>query len=215
MPTRTTSLSTTILIASLLFFVSGCARGLDNSLSEDGEAGAIVKMLALAPGQHVADIGAGDGEWTEVIARSVGESGRVWATEVDDDLIGNLRDLMEDEGLRHVDVVRGDQQNLGLPESCCEAALLRLVYHHFQDPAPMRKGLLRALQPGGLLLVIDIEPQKHWDELEGVPDRGGHGIPIDDLVSELSSAGFREVERRAPWDGDDERYAVLFRAPGN
>ncbi|MEM9553286.1 MAG: methyltransferase domain-containing protein [Acidobacteriota bacterium] len=192
--------------------ICNCAEGLD-----DGEASAIVELLALGPGQSVADVGAGDGEWTEVLAHRVGREGVVWATEVDDELVEEM--LMrfeasaEEEARASIHVVLGDQAGLGLPSECCDAILLRLVYHHFEAPEPMQRDLLAALRPGGRLLVIEIEPQEDWAELDGVPDRGGHGIPLDALVAELTAAGFSEVTRRTGWDGDEERYAVLFEVP--
>ena len=111
-------------------------------------------------------------------------------------------------------VIRGDQRDTGLPADCCDAILLRLVYHHFVDPAAMRRSLDRALRNPGRLVICDIEPQGHWRDLPGVPDRGGHGIPADDLVGEMEAEGFVAVQRRERWNGENDRYCVVFeRAP--
>jgi hypothetical protein len=48
-------------------------------------------------------------------------------------------------------------------------------------------------------------------ELPGVPDRGGHGISAEDLVEEMTSDGFEVVERYDDWNGNDNRYCVVFR----
>lgn len=199
-----TRLSCAALAATL---VAGCAAG----VADAREAERIAEVLELAPGDVVADVGAGDGEWSEALARRVGSRGRVYATEVDPDELERIRRRVEREGLERVEVVEGSQRDAGLPAECCDAILLRMVYHHFTEPAAMAASLLRALLPGGRMAVIDIVPQQGWRELEEVPERGGHGIPETVLVRELTAAGFEVVERHADWDGDDERYCVVFR----
>lgn len=176
-----------------------------------GEADRIAEVLALESGLYVADVGAGDGRWSEALARRVGPTGRVYATEVDEEEVVKIRQRVEDSGLENVTVLVGDQQDTGLEAGCCDAILLRLVYHHFVDPPRMRSSLRRALRPGGRLAIIDILPQENWRELPGVPDRGGHGISPEMLIQEMTADGFEAVERHADWNGDDERYCVVFR----
>jgi ubiquinone/menaquinone biosynthesis C-methylase UbiE len=166
--------------------------------------------MALRPGLRVADVGAGDGEWAERLARRVGDAGHVWATEVEDDKVEQIASRLERAGVSNASVLLGSQRDTGLPPACCDAILLRLVYHHFQDPDPMRESLKRALRPGGRLVVLDVPPQTSWSALAGVPDRGGHGIALDDLVAELTADGFRLVSRDEAWDGDETEYCAVF-----
>jgi cyclopropane fatty-acyl-phospholipid synthase-like methyltransferase len=175
------------------------------------EADRIATVLALQPGTWVADVGAGNGEWTRELAQRVGEDGRVYSTEVDEDDVAEIRKTIKSAGLTNVTALLGQADDSGLPEACCDAILLRLVYHHFTDPSEMRRSLYRALRPGGLIAVIEIEPQSHWPDLSGVPDRGGHGIPARDLIEEMASQGFEVVERHDPWEGQSDRYCVVFR----
>ncbi len=178
--------------------------------AEPSESEQIAEMLALRPGSKVADVGAGDGEWSLEIAHQVGDRGRVFATEVGDEQLDEIRSRIEEADLGNVQVIEGSERESGLPAGCCDAILLRLVYHHFTHPQDMMESLSDALAPGGRLVVIDIVPQELWRELEGVPDRGGHGIRPDDLQRELRKLGWRELERRDPWNGDDERFAAVF-----
>jgi ubiquinone/menaquinone biosynthesis C-methylase UbiE len=173
------------------------------------ETGRIVEALALREGMRVADVGAGDGEWTERLAEEVGESGHVFATEVDEDDLEKVERRTSD--LDNVTTVLGTSRDTGLPEGCCEAILLRLVYHHFTEPLPMRASLWRALRPQARLVVIDTLPQVSWPRLDGVPDRGGHGILEEDLVREMTSDGFEVVARHEQWNGNSDRFCVVFR----
>lgn len=194
-----------VFCLALAGLVVGC------SASRAAESDLIAAALDLGPGMSVADVGAGDGDFVPGLARHVGETGTVYATEVDEDLVAEIRERVESGGLANVVAILGDQETIGLPDGCCDGILLRLVYHHFTKPAAMRAELRRALRPDGLMAVIDIVPQTHWRELPGVPDRGGHGIPVADLVSELESDGFALVERFDDWNGDEDRFCVVFR----
>jgi len=177
-----------------------------------GEAERIARALELGPGSRVADVGAGDGDWTVELADWVSPGGRVFATEVTEELREEIRENVEEAGLENVTVVAGDQESTGLPEGCCDAILLRMVYHHFQEPAKMRASLAQALRPGGRVAIIDIRPQKDWRELPDTPERGGHGIALDDLIAEMTSDGFEVLERHDEWEKED-RYCVVFTAP--
>jgi len=184
---------------------AGCAAARDRQESER-----IAELLHVRPGMKIADVGAGKGDWSEDLAERVGENGCVWATEVDEDDVEEIRERMDRAGLTQVRTVVGNAHDTGLPEACCDAILLRLVYHHFTDPEEMRASLHRALRPGGRIVVVEIAPQQSWPRLDGVPDRGGHGIYIEDLIDDMTSAGFEVVARQENWYEDD-RYCVLFR----
>jgi ubiquinone/menaquinone biosynthesis C-methylase UbiE len=159
----------------------------------------------------IADVGAGDGEWSIAIAEKVGEAGHVFATEVDESELQKITQRVERAGFPNITVIAGDQESSGLPDVCCDAVLLRMVYHHFVDPTAMLSSLRRALLPNGHLAVIDITPQGHWRSLEGVPERGGHGIPADDLIGEISAQGFELMARYDEWNGDPDRFCIVFR----
>ena len=122
-----------------------------------------------------------------------------------------IRKRVSDAGLANVTAVRGTQDDTGLEAGCCDGILVRMVYHHFADPARMRASLRAALRPSAVLVVIDTEPQARWRKLEGVPERGGHGIRQEDLVREMTGDGFEVVAAHADWGGEGDRYCVVFR----
>jgi ubiquinone/menaquinone biosynthesis C-methylase UbiE len=200
--------------AALVLLLALAATG-EKPPADPAEVERIAEALALAPGMRVADVGAGEGEWSVELARRVAPGGHVWATEIAEDDLAKIRARVREAGLGNVTPVLGGERSTGLPDGCCDAVLLRLVYHHFTHPRPMRRALARALRPGGRLVVVDIRPQTHWRKLPGVPERGGHGIEPDDLAAELAAAGFEVVARHDRWNGDEARYCLVFRYSGS
>jgi ubiquinone/menaquinone biosynthesis C-methylase UbiE len=162
------------------------------SLAERAELSQIQALLKVGRGSVVADVGAGSGVWTIGLAQVVGPDGRVFTTEVRPELVAGLRVLVGHGGLRNVRVVQGSQEEIGLAARCCDAALLRLVYHAFQKPEPMRAGLARAMRPAGRVLVVDHEPK------------------AADLIAPMQRSGFVHVKTVDNWNGQRGLYAALF-----
>jgi SAM-dependent methyltransferase len=167
----------------------------------------------------VADVGAGDGEYTLWAARTVGPGGRVYSTEIDPEKLKALKAMVREAGLENVAVVEAGVSETGLPETCCDAIFMRGVYHHLTDPAAIDASLLQALRPGGLLAVIDFPPTLWlwpWTP-KGIPaNRGGHGIRSDLVVEELTQHGFELVRVSNDWPSGwlISHYCALFRRPG-
>ncbi len=194
----------------ILTGLSACGILAADEEVDSKELSRLIEILNVDPGESFADVGAGDGRYSVALARTVGESGRIYATEVDPDDLKKIEERVGREKLGNIEVVRGTQEATGLSEACCDGILLRRVYHHFQDPAAMQASVRRSLKDGGLLLIVDFGPKRSWDRPEGVPaSRDGHGIDKDLLVSEMELAGFGLVRDLAWEDGD---YALLFRA---
>jgi precorrin-6B methylase 2 len=188
----------------------------------------ITKLIGLRPGMVVADIGAGAGRLTVALARLAGPSGRVYSTEIDSDRLADIRSAVEDAGLRNVVVIEGHASRTNLPEACCDALVLRNVYHHFREPERMAASLFASLRPGGRLLVIDFAPRRlgpaRGSSTESRGDRpaaGGtdrargeaHGVAPEAVERELEGAGFEMLERIDDWPGR-RAFAVLARRPG-
>ena len=176
------------------------------------DAARLVTALKLDAGKTVADIGAGRGQLTIALAREVGPSGRVYATELDQDRLGEIREAAISAGLENISVLEAHAKSTNLPERCCDALVLRRVYHHFDDPGPMNASLRRSLKPGGLLAVIDFEPDSAESEDPSNRDTGDqHGITSATVVRELGQAGFELV---AVEDGARPgRFMVVVRRP--
>lgn len=159
----------------------------------------IADLLALKPGSIVADVGAGSGSWSILLAEKVGPTGRVFATDVRPEFVSQIRQATA--AFPNITVVLGTQDSTELPPECCDAILLRLVYHAFRNPRAMRESLARAVRPGGQVLVIDF-PGGVW---------AGPTPPV--LEAQMAEVGLTKAGLHDPWQGERNVFAVLFRKP--
>jgi ubiquinone/menaquinone biosynthesis C-methylase UbiE len=176
------------------------------------DAARLVTALKLDAGQTVADIGAGRGQLTVALAREVGPSGRVYATELDSDRLRDIRQATDAAGLKNVSVIEAHATRTNLPERCCDALVLRRVYHHFDDPNLMNASLRQSLKPGGLLAVIDFAPDSAESPDPSNRDTGDqHGVTSATVVRELGQAGFEVVDVEGGTRAG--RFMVVVRRP--
>lgn len=166
------------------------------------------QVLALEAGSAVADVGAGNGGLTFVLASEVGPNGRVFSTEIDAKRLQRLRESVAAAGLGNVKVVEAQSGETGLPPGCCDAIVLRRVYHHLTDPSSINASLLRSLRPGGVLAVIDFPPPFFWG-------RGSLGVPAKTVIGEVTGNGLELVRLIEDWPGRGPlaSYCAVFRKP--
>jgi ubiquinone/menaquinone biosynthesis C-methylase UbiE len=154
------------------------------------EATEIAQLLQLSETTVLADVGAGGGTWTFLLAPRVGH---IFATDVKGPQVSGIENYVRSRGIANVSVILGTQEQTGLPSSCCDAMLLRLVYHAFRNPPMMRDSIRRALKTHARILIVDFEP---------TPEQ---------LSEEMRTAGFEQLQMIARWQDQPGVYAVLFR----
>ena len=199
--------SATAIAFVLALMCAGCGNWGGFGFRADGpEMPRLKQVLALKEGMVVADVGAGKGELTLAVAREVGSKGRVFATEID---AARLRRLGErSAGFDNITVVPAQSRETGLPQGCCDAIVLRRVYHHLSDPSSINASLLRSLRPGGMLVIIDLPPPFSWL-------RGSLGVPAQAVIDEIKAGGFEPVQLISDWPGRGPlgSYCAVFRKP--
>jgi len=189
-----------------------------SAASTRSESAQLATVLGLREGSRVADVGAGKGQIALELARLVGPTGHVFATEIDGKRRQQIRSAAASAGLQHLSVVEASEVDTGLEPSCCDAILMRGVYHHVTQPVETNASLYQALRLGGRLAVVDFPPGwflSKFFPVKGVAaNRGGHGVPPEVVIEELEMAGFSLERRIDKWHG--RLYCLVFKkGPGS
>ncbi len=168
----------------------------------------VLDALALSSGMAVADIGAGSGFYTELMAAEVGPEGSVYAVEIAPNWIEYLNEKVSAEGLDNITVVLGGERSVELSDGSIDLAFASDTYHHFEFPQSSLASIYRALKPGGRWVVLD------YDRIPGVtpPNRMNHlRLGKAESIAEIEAAGFT-LEQDVDL-GFEENYLAIFRRP--
>ncbi|KPK56304.1 MAG: hypothetical protein AMS22_01735 [Thiotrichales bacterium SG8_50] len=169
----------------------------------------IIDQLQLRPGMHVADVGAGTGFFSMLIAEEVGESGHVFAVDIAPEFIDKVVTRAAANEVRNLSGIVNSPRSSGLEENSLDLVFLCDTYHHFEFPYDMNQSLYRALKPGGLLYVIDYRKQEGRSSSWVM----GH-VRTDEaaVIVELTDAGFRFDK---PIAGLEQNFFLRFVKPAH
>jgi len=115
----------------------------------------LVKALELKPGMVVADIGAGTGYLARRMAPAVTAQGKVLAVDVQPEMVAMLRSTVRQSGLTQIQPLLGAEDDVKLPASSVDLAIMVDVYHELAFPYEMLASIVRALKPGGQLVFVE------------------------------------------------------------
>ena len=166
----------------------------------------ILDAMGLKPGMDVADIGAGSGLISRLIAKRVAPGGTVYAVDIAKNMIDHINQTAADEHIPNLKAVLGDPRSPKLAPNSVDVVCIIDSYHHFEYQAEMLAEIKKALRPDGLLMLIDFK------RVEGISRdyilkmvRAGEGT----FTYEFLNAGFDLIERRD--DMFPENYLLKFR----
>ncbi len=167
--------------------------------------GDIIRHLRLQPGQAIADVGAGTGFFSLLMAREVGATGRVYAVDIAKNFVDASVQRAREQGLDNVIGVVNDQQSVHLAPASVDLVFISDTYHHFEYPQATLRSIHSALKPSGELVIIDFRrdasQSSSWvlDHVRADNQR---------VITETKAAGFELTEKL---DFMQTQYYLRFR----
>jgi len=166
----------------------------------------LLAALALRPGMVVADIGAGTGYLSRRMAPTVMPGGKVWAVDVQPEMISLLQASAKSSGLTQIEARLSSVDDVKLPAASVDLAVMVDVYHELAYPYEVMASVLKALKPGGRVVFVEYKAED-----PGVPIKPLHKMSEAQIKREAAVFPL-EWERTVstlPW-----QHVVVFRKRG-
>jgi ubiquinone/menaquinone biosynthesis C-methylase UbiE len=154
----------------------------------------VLSKLSLKPGMVVADIGAGSGLFSRPLAKAVAPAGKVYAVDIQQDLLDHINKRAKEENIRNIQTVLGEFNDPKLPARDVDLGFINDVLHHIQNRAAYLKALGTYVKPNGRIAIIEMDkndpntPHKNQPELL---------VGREEILQWMSDAGFKLVEEHA------------------
>jgi ubiquinone/menaquinone biosynthesis C-methylase UbiE len=171
--------------------------------NEEENTELLVETLKFKPGENVADIGAGTGYFTRRIAKRIAPGGKVFAVEIQQEMLDVLTNRLTREGITNVAPVLGSVKDPKLPAKSIDTILMVDVYHEFDFPFEMIESMCRALKPGSRVVFVEYRAED-----EKVPIKRVHKMSLAQVKKEMTPhpLTFAESIEVLPW-----QHIIVFR----
>jgi ubiquinone/menaquinone biosynthesis C-methylase UbiE len=164
-----------------------------------------IKHLGLVAGNHVADFGAGTGHYSFAAARVVGSEGRVYAIDIQKDLLDRVHQEAEQRGFRNVHVLWGDTETVGgskLKVDAVDAVIASNILFQVENKSGFVHEVKRVLKKGGKVMVVD------WSESFAGLGPTSQQVVTEDIVRTLFENNGFALEKT--FDGGAHHYGMVF-----
>ena len=151
--------------------------------------------LKLVVGSTVADVGAGSGYMTVKMAKRVGPTGKVYANDIQPQMLSMLRQRLDKAKIANVELVLGGYDDPKLPADTIDLILMVDVYHEFSQPQQMLRRMHESLRTGGRMVLLE-----YRKEDPSIPIRPDHKMSVAEAKMEVEAEGFTlaSVDERLP-----------------
>jgi SAM-dependent methyltransferase len=164
-----------------------------------------MRLIRVERGSSVADLGAGSGYFTMRLARAVGNTGKVYAVDIQPGMLDLLQKAMAREKVVNVVPVLGAIDDPKLPAAALDLVLMVDVYHEFSQPQLMLQRIRAALKPGGRLVLLEYRAED--PEVPILPE---HKMTKAQVKLEVEHEGFRQ---QRVYDDLPRQHLIIFTRP--
>jgi ubiquinone/menaquinone biosynthesis C-methylase UbiE len=161
----------------------------------------VMDAIGIGPGMVGAEIGAGRGRYVVQLAMRVGESGKIYAEDIDAASLRHLEQRCARWQLANVETILGDVIDPKLPDDELDFIFVISSYHHFSDPVALLRNASPALKPGGVLAIAEWIPENERDTEATSPQQ---------MEVEMNAAGY-QLERIETFLEANHMYIYIFR----
>jgi len=143
----------------------------------------VMDSLHVRPGMVVGEAGAGGGYFTFKLSPRVGTNGKIYANDIDQDKLKQLRQEIERDSITNIIPILGKPEDPCFPDSLLDMVIMVYVIHDVENPVPFLKNIKFYLKEGAPVVIVDRDPDKFGG-------RTGHFLPREEIEKILSESGY-------------------------
>lgn len=115
----------------------------------------VMDAIGVRPGMVIGEIGAGRGRYTVHLAERVGDTGKVYANDINESVLSYLRNRCRRNAIRNIETILGEVDDPLFPGDSLDMAFMVWVYHHLDEPVALLENLKHSLKPGATVVILD------------------------------------------------------------
>ena len=175
---------------------TGASWLMRESRQREEDCSRLLKELHVVPGQVICDMGCGNGFYTLKLAQLTGNTGRVYAVDIQPEMLDMLRQRAKVASLENIVPLLGTDTAPRLPENSIDLMLMVDVYHEFSQPEAMLKAIRKSLKPTGRIALVEFRAED-----PKVPIKPEHKMTKQQALKEFSANGLKLTDQfdKLPW----------------
>ena len=160
----------------------------------------IMDTIGVKQGMVIGEAGAGEGYFTFKLSKRVGNKGKIYANDIDEDALGKLIDRCDEEGISNIETIVGETENPLFPVGILDMVIMVYVFHDLEEPVKFIENIRPSLKPGANVVIVDRDPDKYGGQYD-------HFLKKDQVVDKVKKSGY-ELIRVATFLPRDNIYIL-------
>ena len=143
----------------------------------------VMDLIGIRPGLVIGEVGAGRGRVTVHLAARVGNTGKIYANDIDTTAIDYLKERCRRQGISNVEIIQGLVDDARFPPNSLDLVFMAYVFHHVEKPVPLLQNLIPTLKPWGVVVMAERKPAN--------TEKSARMLTRERVTQEARDAGFQ------------------------
>jgi len=154
----------------------------------------VMDELDIGPGMNVADVGAGIGYFTLMLSKRVGETGKVYASDIDENLLAFLNERRKEQGLENILIIHGRGNDPLIPEASVDLVLIVNTIHLVKEKTAFLNNIRDSLKENGKLVFVQWDAEKLDSESSGWDPKDRELYTMRTMLKTIYDADYEVIE---------------------
>ena len=177
----------TVQLIAFVAYLAGSSVLLANYRDKYHQPEKVMELVGVKPGMVIGEVGAGKGYFTFKLSGRVGQSGKIYANDIDRSVLRAVRERCERDGVANIETILGEVEDPLFPEDALDMVFIVNAFHDLARPVALLNNLTASLKPGARIVILDRDPAKYRDTY-------GHFLTKEEVLERIEESDF-ELDR--------------------